>query len=251
MRNENEYLTAETLYGRGIDIFERENASSRFESDENVGHLYADLADLDYFIAADNDAALMHYENAVNNKYDTSSVRYRIGYIQYQKQNYPAALGSFIKSHDTSGNDIHLLLALANTLSLSSDNYVARGYYERLISILDGERQKYGILLPQVRDDQGDIVDTYMKASNNLGVTLSRIAANTGDSSLNAKAIVSLQESLRAWDALTRNQKTMIRLEGSNLAEQNVRYITHPMPDYSPEIYTKIPRMLFGEEGLE
>ncbi|MCQ2242179.1 periplasmic flagellar collar protein FlcA [Treponema sp.] len=251
MRNEREYLTAETLYGRGIDIFERENASSRFESDENVGKLYADLADLDYFIAADNDAALMHYESAVNNKYDTSSVRYRIGYIQYQNQNYPAALGSFIKSHDTSGNDIHLLLALANTLSLSSDNYVARGYYERLISILEGERQKYGILFPQVRDDQGDIVDTYMKASNNLGVTLSRIASNTGDSSLNAKAIVNLQESLRAWDALTRNQTTMIRLEGSNLAEQNVRYITHPMPDYNPEIYTEIPRMLFGEEGLE
>ena len=193
----------------------------------------------------------MHYENAVNNKYDTSSVRYRIGYIQYQNQNYPAALGSFIKSHDTSGNDIHLLLALANTLSLSSDNYVARGYYERLISILDGERQKHGVLFPQVRDDQGDIVDIYMKASNNLGVTLSRIASNTGDSSLNAKAIVNLQESLRAWDALTRNQTTMIRLEGSNLAEQNVRYITHPMPDYNPEIYTEIPRMLFGEEGLE
>lgn len=251
MSNEREYLTAETLYGRGIDIFERENASSRFESNENVGKLYADLADLDYFIAADNDAALMHYENAVNNKYDTSSVRYRIGYIQYQNQNYPAALGSFIKSHDTSGNDIHLLLALANTLSLSSDNYVARGYYERLISILDGERQKHGVLFPQVRDDQGDIVDIYMKASNNLGVTLSRIASNTGDSSLNAKAIVNLQESLRAWDALTRNQTTMIRLEGSNLAEQNVRYITHPMPDYNPEIYTEIPRMLFGEEGLE
>lgn len=251
MRNMREYLTAETLYGKGIDLFEKENASSRFESDENVGKLYADLADLDYFIAADNDAALMHYESAVNNKYDTSSVRYRIGYIQYQKQNYPAALGSFIKSHDTSGNDIHLLLALANTLSLSSDNYVARGYYERLLSILDGERQRYGILFPQVRDDQGDIVDTYMKASNNLGVTLSRIATNTGDSSLNAKAIVNLQESLRAWDALTRNQKTMIRLEGSNLAEQNVRYITHPMPDYNPEIYTEIHRMLFGEKGLE
>ncbi|MBQ0040278.1 MAG: hypothetical protein KBS64_07625 [Treponema sp.] len=251
MRNQREYLTAETLYGRGIDVYEHENASSRFESDENVGKLYADLADLDYFIAADNEAALMHYESAVNNKYDTSSVRYRIGYIQYQNQNYPAALGSFIKSQDTSGNDIHLLLALANTLSLSSDNYVARGYYERLISILDGERQKYGILFPQVREDQGDIVDTYMKASNNLGVTLSRIATNTGDSSLNGKAIVNLQESLRAWDALTRNQTTMIRLEGSNLAEQNVRYITHPMSDYEPEIYTEIPRVLFGEEGLE
>ena len=134
---------------------------------------------------------------------------------------------------------------------LSSDNYVARGYYERLISLLDGERQKHGILFPQIREDQGDIVDTYMKASNNLGVTLSRIASNTGNSTLNAKAIVNLQESLRAWDALTRNQQTMIRLEGSNLAEQNVRYITHPMSDYDPEIYTEIPRMLYGEEGLE
>ena len=250
-RNEREYLTAETLYGRGIEVFEYENGSSGFESDENVGRLYADLADLDYFIAADNEAALMHYENAVNNKHDTSSIRYRIGYIQYQNQNYPAALGSFIRSQDTSGNDIHLLLALANTLVLSSDNYVARGYYERLISLLEGERQKHGILFPQVREDQGDIVDTYMKASNNLGVTLSRIASNTGNSTLNAKAIVNLQESLRAWDALTRNQQTMIRLEGSNLAEQNVRYITHPMSDYDPEIYTEIPRMLYGEEGLE
>ena len=250
-RNEREYLTAETLYGRGIEVFEYENGSSGFESDENVGRLYADLADLDYFIAADNEAALMHYENAVNNKHDTSSIRYRIGYIQYQNQNYPAALGSFIRSQDTSGNDIHLLLALANTLVLSSDNYVARGYYERLISLLDGERQKHGILFPQIREDQGDIVDTYMKASNNLGVTLSRIASNTGNSTLNAKAIVNLQESLRAWDALTRNQQTMIRLEGSNLAEQNVRYITHPMSDYDPEIYTEIPRMLYGEEGLE
>lgn len=251
MCNEREYLTAETLYGRGIEIFERENSSSRFESDENVGKLYADLADIDYFIAADNDAALMHYESAVNNKYDTASVRYRIGYIQYQNQNYPAALGSFIRSQDTSGNDVHLLLALANTLSLSSDNYVARGYYERLLSLLDVERQKAGVLLPQVREDQGDIVDLYMKATNNLGVTLTRIAANTGDSSLNAKAIVNLQESLRAWDALTRNPHTMIRLEGANLAEQNVRYITHPVFDYEPEIYTEIPRMLYGEEGLE
>ena len=43
----------------------------------------------------------------------------------------------------------------------------------------------------------------------------------------------------------------MIRLEGANLAEQNVRYITHPVFDYEPEIYTEIPRMLYGEEGLE
>lgn len=251
MRNEREYLTAEDLYDRGIEVFEREHKSSRFESNENVGHLYADLADLDYFIAGDNEAALYNYENAVNNKYDNSSIRYRIGYIQYQKQNYPQALGSFIRSQDTNANDTHLLLSLANTLSLSGDNHVARGYYDRLLAQLDIDRQKHNILLPQVREDQADIVDTYMKASNNLGVTLARLAENTGDSSLNAKAIVNLQESLRAWDALTRNQTTMIRLEGSNLAEQNIRYITNPMSEYRSEIYTEIPRTLNGEVGLE
>ena len=35
---------------------------------------------------------------------------------------------------------------------------------------------------------------------------------------MNAKSMVKLQESMRAWDALTRNQKTMVRLGGSNLA---------------------------------
>ncbi len=251
MRNQREYLTAEELYGKGIEIFERERDSSGFESDENVGTLYSDLADLDYFISGDNAAALKNYQNAVNNKHDTSSVRYRIGYIQYQNRNYPAALGSFIKSQDTNENDTHLLLALANTLNLSGDNYIARGYYERLLSILNVEREKYGVVLPQIRDDHADIVDTYMKASNNLGVTLSRIASATGNSSLNAQSIVCLQESLRAWDAMTRNQTTMIRLDGSNLAEQNIKYITRPVSGYEPEIYTEIPQLLNGEEGLE
>lgn len=250
LANQKEYITAEELYGKGLNLFEAERESSGFESDENVGKMYADLADLDFYIACDNDAALINYENAVNNKCDTSPVRYKIGYIQYQNQNYPAALGSFIKSYDSNSGDTHLLLALANTLSKNNDNYVAKGYYERLINVLNANKQKYHIVLPQVREDQADLVDTYMKATNNLGVTLHRIANNTGDSSLNATAIVNLQESLRSWDALTRNQNTMVRLEGSNLAEQNIKYITHPTLQYEPELYTEIPRKLENEKGL-
>ena len=106
-------------------------------------------------------------------------------------------------------------------------------------------------MMPQSRGDHNDIVDTYMKASNNLGVVLSRLASKTGDSMLNAKAIVNLQESLRAWDSLTRNQNTMIRMEGSNLAEQNIKYITASVPEYESEIYTEIPRTLYGETVLE
>lgn len=247
-----EYLLAEENYGKGINLFETENASSGFESTEDIGHLYADLADLDYFVAADNDAALTNYINAVDNKYDNSSVRYKIGYIQYQKQNYAAALGSFIKSHDTNPNDMNLNLALANTLSLSNDSYVARGYYENLLEKLDAEREKNRILYSgQVTSSQTEIIDMYMKVANNLGVTLSRLANQTGNSAMNAQAIVYLQESLRSWDALTRNPQTMVRLQGSNLAEQNIKYIINPTSSYKPEIYTEIKRTLYGEKEID
>ena len=114
---------------------------------------------------------------------------------------------------------------------------------------LDAEREKNRILYnSRMSDSQIEIVSTYMKAANNLGVTLSRLAAQTGNSAMNAKAIVYLQESLRAWDALTRNPVSMERLEGSNLAEQNIKYITNPNLGYEPEIYTEISRTLYGEK---
>lgn len=246
-----EYLKAESMFGQGIEMFEKQNAGSGFESDENVGRMYADLADIDYFISLDNETALKNYVNAVENKYDTPYVRYKIGYIHYNNENYSQALGSFIKSHETAGNDTHLLLALADTLVQNKDFYVAKGYYERLISLLNTERVQNLELFPQMRRDHYDVVDSYMKATNNLGVVLSRIAQKTGDSRMNASAIVNLQESLRAWDALSRNQTTMIRMEGSNLAEQNIKYLTNPASEYESEIYNEIPRTLFDETPLE
>ncbi len=247
---EKEYILAEEAYGKGIDLYEKENSSSGFEPSGEVGKLYEDMGDIDYFISGDMDVALNNYVKSVNCKNDTSSVRYRIGYIQYTNRNYPEALGSFIRSSENDPSDSHALLALSNTLSLRDDNYAAQGYYEKLLAILDNQRQLYKVILPQVREDQGDLVDTYMKATNNLGVTLSRIADITGNSKYNARAIVYLQESLRAWDALTRNQETMVRLEGSNLAEQNIKYITEPYAEFSPEIYTAIPKIKSNEEGL-
>jgi len=249
--DEQEYILSEETLGQGIMLFEKEAQLSSLPSVPDVGKLYADIADIDYFISGDLIQARRNYEKAVENKYDTASVRYRIGYIQYTNKNYLEALGSFIKSASDKYDDRNILLSLGNTLSMRGDNFAAQGYYERLIDMLDLERSRLGILLPQVRSDQGELVDLYMKASNNLGVTLSRLSQRTGDSSLNAKAMVQLSESLRAWDALTRNQDTMIRLEGSNLAAQNIKYLTSPVSVFEPAIYSAIPRVLHGEKMLE
>ena len=249
-RRQKEYILAEETYDNGIELYEKEHEESGFESDINVGKLYGDLADLDYFVSGDMDSALHNYTKAVENKNDNASTRYRIGYIEYTNKNYQKALWAFLKSHDFDSNDTHLLLALANTFSQSSDNYNARGYYDVLLNKLDALREQYGVLLPQVKAEHGDLVETYMRAANNDGVTLARIADMTGDSSMNGQAIAKLQESLRAWDALTRNQETMVRLKGSNLAEQNIRYITNPAAGYEPEIYPDIYKLMVNEEGF-
>lgn len=245
-----EWLKAREKLLSGIEIFEKRARQTNLEGDRNVGILYYDMGNLEYFISGDLDSAYRDYRNSIENKYDTPSIRYRLGYIDYSKHDYTSALGSFLKIPEYGHLDSHTLLALGNTLSLRDDNFAAQSYYNRLISYLDFQREKYGIVIPQIDASAGDMVETYMKAANNLGVSLFKVARQSGNSSMNADALVNFQNSIRYYDALTRNQETMVRLPGSNLAEQNLRYATNPISDYEPAIYTEIPRLLDGEKGL-
>ena len=246
-----EYILAQGEFTKGISLFEKKNRTSNFESDKNVGVMYSDMGNIEYFISGDLEAARMNYQKAIDNKNDTPSIRYRVGYIDYSNDDYQTALNNFIKAGQQVPEDSHMLLALGNTLSLKDDNYAAQGYYKRLLEHLDLVREKFGIVSPQNDERAGDMVEIYMKAANNLGVSLFRIARQSGSSSKNAASLVNFQDSIRYYDALTRNQETMVRLPGSNLAEMNLRYATNPFPKFEPEIYTDIPRVLDGEKGLE
>lgn len=246
-----EYLKAQTVYTRGINLYNEEHEASGLEGTEDTGKLFADMGDLDYFISGELDDALYNYEKAIEIKYDIPSINYRVGAIYYNRKNYDNALASFIKVAEKEPRDPNILLSLGNVLSLRGDNFAAESYYSDLLRILDTTRDPQKFLLPQEDEEDFATVDLYLKSNNNLGVTLYRLANQTGDSKMNAEAIVRLSDSMRAYDALTRNPKTMIRMEGSNLAAQNSKYITHPYPDFEPAIYTDIPRLLAGEKGLE
>lgn len=248
--NDKDYLKALESFSQGISLFTNAKTGSGLEGNSEIGNLYSDMGDIEYFIAGDYDNALLDYQDAVDNDYDNGQIRYKIGYIQYSRKKYLEAIGSFMKASEDYSDDANLLLAMGNTLSLRNDNDAAQGYYERLMDQIDSYREQHGILFPQVRKNEAEIVDAYLKSSNNLGVTLYRLAKRTGSSALNAKAMVKFQESMRAWDSVTRNQQSMVRLGGSNLAEQNLKYVTHPMPDYEPAIYTELPHTLTVEEGL-
>ena len=242
-----DYLKAENYYVDGLTLFENERDNSGLESDQKIGLLYADLANLDYFISGNFDAALSNYLNAIENYNDNPSIRYRVGYIQYSNENFSEALGSFIKAVNEKPSDKYLLLALGNTLTLRNSTSAAQGYYEKLIDLLDLERNRSGTLKPQANAMDGDLVELYMKTANNLGVVLSLRANQTGNSNLLPKAMANFEESIRAFDALTRNQNTMIRIQGSNLASYNQKYLTYTHSDFEPSIYTELSPVLEGE----
>ena len=245
-----DYLQAQEQFAEGISLFTTERDNAGFEGTPAIGKLYEDMGDIKYSIAGEYDDALFNYKYSVELENDSPSIRYRIGYIQYKKSNYIEALGAFMKAGDGNVKERNLMLAMANTLYLRGDDYAAQGYYDQLLDALDDEIAENGLVLPQTNVKDYDLINTYLYASNNYGVTLYKLAKRTGNSALNAQAIVNLSQSVRAWDALTRNQETMVRLEGSNLAEQNIKYITHPIPEFEPSIYTDISKTLLDNERL-
>lgn len=245
-----DYLQAQEQFAEGISLFTTERDNAGFQGTPAIGKLYEDMGDIKYSISGDYDDALFNYKYSVELENDSPSIRYRIGYIQYKKKNYMEALGAFMKSGDGNIKERNLMLAMGNTLFLRGDEYAAQGYYDQLIDELDDEIAENGLVLPQANVKDYDLINTYLYASNNYGVTLYKLAKRTGNSALNAQAMVQLSQSVRAWDALTRNQETMMRLEGSNLAEQNIKYITHPIPEFEPSIYTDISKTLLDNERL-
>ena len=245
-----DYLQAQEQFAEGISLFTTERDNAGFEGTPAIGKLYEDMGDIKYTISGDYDDALFNYKYSVELENDSPSIRYRIGYIQYKKKNYSEALGAFMKAGDGNVKERNLMLAMANTLYLRGDDYAAQGYYNQLIDELDDNIAENGLVLPQSNIKDYDLINTYLYASNNYGVTLYKLAKRTGNSALNAQAMVQLSQSVRAWDALTRNQQTMVRLEGSNLAEQNIKYITHPIPEFEPSVYTDISKTLLDNERL-
>ena len=245
------YLEAERMYDDGINLFEREHERSGLKSDKNVGVLYSDLADIEYFISGDNESALRNYQYSVDNGNDTPSIRYKIGVINYENDNTEEALNSFIKTVTELPSERNTLFALGNTLWKRESTLAAQGYYEKLIDILDREREMTGALYQPLREEQSDLVELYMQTANNLGVTLYKLAERNSNSAYNARAMSLLSESIRAWDLLTRNNDTMIRSYSRSLASQNHKYMTVPNMEYTPEIYVKLPRFIYGDKILK
>jgi tetratricopeptide (TPR) repeat protein len=245
-----EFFAAEEQLVKGAAIYEDAVERRLFSRYPEGGALYADLGDLEYFAkSGDMEAALRYYRRAERDGWAPPEIRYRMGGAHYQLRQWAPALERFFSAATELPLNRRLLHALGNVSYRRNNYFAAQGYYNRLLDLLDAERARFPLLSPNERPDHMELAERMMVVRNNLAVTLEALAERTGNGAYRSQALGLYAESERAWDAITRNPRTMVRSgagefssPGMNLAYINSRNTLNPVPDFEPQIYARIDK---------
>lgn len=241
------FVNAEETLIKGINLYEDALTRRVLPPTPNFGRLYADLADIELYKNGDFDSALQNYLHAEENGWHPPEVIYRMGAIYYHSDNMAEAIGRFFEVSNETPLNKRLLYTLGNASYSRGDYFAAEGYYNRLLDILETEKVRAATLLPHDRPEHMELAERIMEAQNNLGVTLGTLADRTGNVNYRTRALSLFAESARAWDFITRNPVSWVRLfvPGTEIPETNqpllnTKYTLYPEPGYEPLIYNLI-----------
>jgi outer membrane protein assembly factor BamD (BamD/ComL family) len=262
--NSREFFPAEEQLLEGIRLY-RDGLSRRIlVPSPEFGRLYADLGDLEYFTRGGNmaismETALDYYGLAERSGYAPPEILYRMGAALYDLRDWENALNRLFAASSAMPFNRRILYALGNAAYLRGDYFAAQGYYNRLLDILESDRVRFPLTLPNEQGEQLELAERLMTAHNNLGVTLEALTRQTGSNSYRSRAFSLYAESERAWDAITRNPQTMNRLgplpgnagPGVNPAYLNVQNSLHPVPGYEPQFFYRIDKDVLEPSAWE
>jgi tetratricopeptide (TPR) repeat protein len=245
-----EFFAAEEQLVKGIGIYEDALDRRLLSRSPEFGRLYAGLGDLEYFTKDGNmETAVRYYLRSEQNGWAPPEIQYRIGSSYYHLRQWAPALERFLAASAVIPLNRRILHALGNTSYMRRDYFLAQGYYNRLLDLLEAERARFPMLMPNDRPEHMELAERLMVVRNNLGVTLEALAENTGDLRYRSRALALYAESARAWDSLTRNPETMIRMRptalyspGVNLGFLNSRNSLYPTPGAQPQIFIQIDK---------
>ncbi|MDR0710476.1 MAG: tetratricopeptide repeat protein, partial [Spirochaetaceae bacterium] len=258
--NNREFFPAEEQLVKGIGIYEDAFARRLLSRSPEFGRLYAGLGDLEYFTKAGNmDMALQYYRRSEQHGWAPPEMRYRMGSAYYHLEQWRDALEQFFTASAELPLNRRLLYALGNVSYQRGDYFAAQGYYNRLLDILETERSRLPLLLPNDEPEFIELAERLMIARNNMGATYEFLAEETGDNRYRSRALALYSESARAWDTLTRNPQTMIRSlpipgifgPGVNLPYLNSRNILYPQPGYEPQIFLPVDKDVLEPSAWE
>jgi tetratricopeptide (TPR) repeat protein len=249
--NNREFFPAGEQLIKGIGIYEDALARTLLVPSPEFGKLYAGLGDLEYFTGAgDMETALQYYRRAEQQGWAPPEMLYRMGSAHYHQGEWREALERFFTASAELPLNRRLLYALGNASYQRGDYFAAQGYYNRLLDILESERSRLPLLLPNDRPEFVELAERLMIARNNMGVTMEALAEQTGDNRYRSRALALYSESARAWDTLTRSPETMIRMRPApdiyapsvNLPYLNSRNTLYPQPGFEPQIFIQIDK---------
>jgi tetratricopeptide (TPR) repeat protein len=249
--NNKEFFPAEEQLVKGIQLFEDFLARNLVPPSPQLGRLYSTKGDLEYFVkSGDMRAALTDYRLAERYGYAPPEIQYRMGAAYYQLQDWRNALEYLFKASAELPLNRRLLYAMGNAAYQRGDYFAAQGYYDRLLDILENQRIRLPVLMPNDNPQFLELGERLMIARNNMGVVYEALAEQTGNREYRSRAMALYAESSRAWDAITRNPETMIRSRfidtpgapSINLGYLNANNALRPTSSYRPEIFPRIDK---------
>jgi tetratricopeptide (TPR) repeat protein len=257
-----EFFPAEEILFKGVNLYE--NAISRRLMTQTqtpeFGRLYTSLGDLEYFVKnGDMQSALDYYYLGEQNGWAPPEIQYRMGAAHYQLRQWGPALERFYTVFRDMPLNRRILYAMGNVSYMRGNYFAAQGYYDRLLNILEADRARLPPIMATNNEDELDLAERLMIAQNNLGVTLEALSERTGDNSFRSRALGLYSDSERAWDILTRNPTTMIRMRPSpdisapsiNPAYLNVQNSLRPVSNYQPQIFLRIDKDMLESSSWE
>jgi tetratricopeptide (TPR) repeat protein len=249
--NSREFFPAEEQLIKGVNLYEDGLSRHILNTSPAYGKLYADLGDLEYFVKdGDMGAAIDYYRRSERSGYAPPEILYRMGAAHYQLRQWPDALNRFFAASSEMPFNRRILYALGNVSYLRGNYHAAQGYYDRLLDNLNADRSRFPLIMPTDNEAQLELAERLMVAQNNMGVALEALTERTGSNSYRSQAQGLYSESERAWDVMTRNPLTMVRMRpspeiaapGVNPAYLNVQNSLHPVPDYEPQFFLRIDK---------
>jgi len=249
--NNREFFPADEQLVKGIALFEDFLNRNLIQASPQLGQMYSLRGDLEYFVKSGNmEAALRNYHIAERYGYSPPEVKYRMGAAYYQREDWRNALEYLFKASSELPFNRRLLFALGNVTFNRGDYFAANGYYNRLLDMLEVQRVRLPVLLPNDNAQFLEVGERLMMARNNSGVVNEALADQTGNREYRAKAMTMYAESSGAWSAITRNPETMTRMRltdspgapSINLGYLNANNALRPNSSYRPQIFVRIDR---------
>ncbi|MDR0320684.1 MAG: tetratricopeptide repeat protein [Treponema sp.] len=246
-----ESIPVEENLVKGIELYEDFLSRNLIPATPQLGQLYAAMGDLELYLKLDNmEAALTNYRTAESYGYAPPEVQYRMGTAYYSLGDWRNALDYLFKASAGLPLNRRMLFALGNTTYQRGDYFAAQGYFERLLDILESQRVRLPVLMPNDNMQFIELAERLMMARNNIGAVYEALADQTGRREYRSRALAMYAESSRAWDMITRNPESMVRSSvtgssgapGINYGYINASHALRPTSDYSPQIFVRIDK---------